>query len=66
MLIIYKCTRSRPPNPGIKINNARIPKVDGVIHRGHQLNEDIYKFDASKCVSEFNRQCNIFLLNSKC
>ncbi len=42
MLIIYKCKRSRPPDPGIRINNVMMPRVDEVIHLGHHLNEDIY------------------------
>ncbi len=31
LLIIYKCTKSQPPNPGIVINNVRVPRVDEVI-----------------------------------
>ncbi len=34
LLIIYKCTRSHPPNPGIVINNVRVPRVDEVIWGG--------------------------------
>ncbi len=65
--IIYKCTRSQPPDPGIVINNVRIHSVYrfGVILLGHYLFEDIYKFNASKCVSDFNRQSNMFFANSK-
>ncbi len=54
LLIIYKCTRSHPPDPGIVINNLRVPRVDEVILLGHYMCEDIYKFNASKCVSDFN------------
>jgi hypothetical protein len=55
MLIIYKYTRSRPPDPNIYLNNIKVPRVNDVIHLGHHLSEDIYKFDASKCVRDFNR-----------
>ncbi len=65
MLIIYKCTSSRPSDPGIMINNAGVPSVNEVIHVGHQLNEDIYKSDASKCVSDFNRQYSMFFAQFK-
>ncbi len=53
----------RPPYPGIMINNV---KVTMVIHLGHQLNEDIYKLDTSKCVSDHNRECNKFLSLETC
>lgn len=65
MLIIYKCTRVRPPDPNITINNVKVPRVDEVIHLGHHLSEDIYKFDTSKCVSDFNKQCNMFFAHFK-
>ena len=64
-LMIYKCKRARPPDPGILINNVKVPRFNEVIHLGHCLHEDIYKFSARKCVDEFNRQCNIFLANFK-
>ncbi len=35
-------------------DNVRVPWVNEVIHLCLQLNKDIYKFDASKCVSDFN------------
>ncbi len=65
LLIIYKCTRSQPPNLGIVINNVRVPRVDEVIFGRHYMCEDIYKFNASNCVSDFNRQSNMFLANVK-
>ncbi len=34
LLIIYKCTRSQPPDPGIVINNVRVCRVDEVILLG--------------------------------
>ncbi len=60
LLIIYKCTRSQPPDPSIVINNVRVPRVDEVILLGRYMCEDIYKFNASTCVSNFNRQSNMF------
>ncbi len=65
LLIIYKCTRSQPPDPGIVINNVRVPRVDEVILLGHYMCENIYKFNASKCASNFNRQSNMFFANFK-
>jgi hypothetical protein len=52
-LIIFKCRKSRPPDPGITINNAPVSRVNEIIHLGHYLNEDIYRFDASKCIGDF-------------
>ncbi len=65
VFIIYNCTRSRRPDPGLRINNIRVSRVEEDIHLGHQVNEDIYKFDASKCVTNFNRQCNMFFAHFK-
>lgn len=36
-----------------------------VTHLGHVLHDNIYKHDASKCVGDFNKQCNIFFANSR-
>ncbi len=47
-------------DPGIFINNVKVPWVSEVIYLGECLNEDIYKFGANKCVEDFNRQCNMF------
>ncbi len=55
LLIIYKCTKSQPPDLGIVINNVKVPRVDRVILLGHYMCEDIYKFNASSCVSDYNR-----------
>ncbi len=62
-LIIYKCKQAQPPDPGIFINNVKVPRVSEVIHLGQCLNEDIYKFSANKCVEDFNRHCNMFFAN---
>ncbi len=55
LLIVYKCTKSQAPDLGIVINNVRVPRVNEVILLVHYMCEDIYKFNASKCVSDFNR-----------
>ncbi len=65
LLIIYKCTRSKPPDPNIYINNVKVALVNEVIHLAHNLSEDIFKFNASKCVADFNRQCNMYFANFK-
>ncbi len=48
LLIIYKCTWRKHPDPTIYINNVKVPRVNEVIHFGHNLCEDIFKFNASK------------------
>ncbi len=66
LLIIYKCTRSQPPDPGIVINYVRVPRVDEVILLGHYMCEDIYKFNVFKCVSDLiDAQSNMFFANFK-
>ncbi len=65
LLIIYKCTQRKPPDPNIYINNVKVPSVNEVIHLGHNLSEDIFKFNASKCVANFKRQCNMYFANFK-
>ncbi len=37
LLIIYKCTHRKPPDPNIYINNVKVPCVNEVIHLGHNL-----------------------------
>ncbi len=64
ILIIYKCTWGKPPEHHIYIHNVQIPCSIDVIHLGHNLSEDIFKFKASKCVAHFNHQCkNSSLVN---
>ncbi len=61
LLIIYKCTRSQPPDPGIVRSNVRVPRVDELILLGHYMCENIYKCNASKCVSDFKMaEQNVF------
>ncbi len=34
--------------------------MNEVIHLVHNLSEDIFKFNSSKCVADFNCQCNMY------
>ena len=36
-----------------------------MVHLGHVLNSNIFKCDVTKCVDDFNVQCNIFFANFK-
>ncbi len=49
ILIIYKCTQRKPPDLNIYTNNVSVLHVNEV---GHNLSEDIFKFNASKCVAD--------------
>ncbi len=64
-IIIYKGYNVKPPEPCFTINNARVKCVDKVIHHGQLLTENMYEFDMSKCIDDFNHQCNIFLVDFK-
>ncbi len=59
-LIIYKCTSGKPHDSNIYISNINIPCVKEVIHLGPNLNEDMIKFNALRCVAECNCQCNMY------
>ncbi len=60
LLIIYKCTRSQPPDPGIVTkNNVCVPRVDEIILLRHYMCGYIYKCNSSKSVGDFNRWSNI-------
>ena len=60
-LIIFKRKKDDTPDPVIELNGDTIEVVNKVIHLGHIIHNNIYKYDVSKCVSDFNRQCNMFL-----
>ena len=64
-VIIYKAQNTRPPDPCIIINGARVNCFDKVIHLGHLLTENVYQFNMSKCIDDFNHQCNMFLADFK-
>jgi hypothetical protein len=64
-VIIYKAQNTRPPDPCVIINGARVKCFDKVIHLGHLLTENVYHFNMSKCIDDFNLQCNMFLVGFK-
>ncbi len=59
-LIVFKCSTNNPPDPHIKVNGDVVKVVSSIVHLGHKLNDHIYDFDVSKCIGDFNRQCNMF------
>ncbi len=60
LLIIYKCTRSQPPDPGIVINNVRVPRVDEVILLGRNLRlmQSKFKMNESNVLNILNHKCD--------
>ncbi len=64
-VIIYKPYNVKPPDPCVTINDARVKCVDNVIRLGHLLTENVYEFNMSKCIDNFNHQYNIFLADFK-
>ena len=64
-MIVFRCNSQRIVEPYIEINGSKLEVFKSVIHLGHVLHENIYNSDVSKCVSDFNRQSNIFLANFK-
>ena len=64
-LIIFKSNFNQVFNIEIKVNGEVVKVFDRVIHLGHILHDNIFKTDISKCVGDFNRQCNMFLANFK-
>ena len=59
-LLIFKCTQTAPLDPGLHVCGSRVPRVNKTIHLGHMITDEIYKFDSSKYVGDFNKQCNMF------
>ena len=64
-VIVFKAQNAIPSDPCVKINGTAVPRVDRVIHLGHLLTENVYEFNVSKCIDDFNRQCNIFFADFK-
>ncbi len=52
-VIIYKAYNVKPHDPCV------------VIHLGHLLTENVYEFNVSKCIDDFNRQYNMFFADFK-
>ena len=55
----------RPPDPEIIVNGETVNLVGQVVHLGHLLSENITNCNTTKCISDFNRQTNIFLADFK-
>ena len=64
-LIIFKCDSKVPPDPNILVNGDAVKLVSSVVHLGHLLKDRIYANDTAKCISDFNRQCNMFFAKFK-
>ena len=64
-LIIFRGRSGKIVHPEIQMNGDKIEVVSSVVHLGHILHDNIYKYDINKCVSDFNRQSNIFLAKFK-
>ncbi len=63
-VIIYKAYNVRPPDPCVVINGAPVKCFNNVIHLGHLLTENVYEFNVSKCIDNFNRQCSLLILST--
>ncbi len=59
---IYKADNVKPADPSV-VNPVIC--FNNVIHLGHLLTENVYEFNVSKCIDDFNRQCNMFFADCK-
>ncbi len=64
-VIIYSCSAKKPTNPNITVNGKIVNVAQSVIHLGHLMTNNIYDFNLSKCIGDFNRQSNMFLADFK-
>ena len=64
-LIVFSCNGKPIMDPRIMMNGRHVESVSKVTHLGHVITKNINDFDVSKCVGDFNRQCNMFLHNFK-
>ena len=64
-LLIYKSRDDIVAIPEIKINGEKVKVVNSTIHLGHVIKDNIFKSDSSKCIRDFNIQCNSFLADFK-
>ncbi len=64
-VIIYKAYNVKPPDPCVVINGAPVKCFNNLIHLGHLPTENVYEFNVSKCIDDFNRQCNMFFADFK-
>ena len=64
MLSFLKWT-TKPPDPCVIISGCKVKCLDTVVHLGHVLTDNVYEFNISKCIEDFNQQCNMFLADFK-
>lgn len=64
-LIVYSCSAKQMVDPIILVNGKKVDVCHNVVHLGHLMSNNIYKFNVSKCIGDFNRQCNMFLADFK-
>ncbi len=63
-IMIYKAYQVTS-DPCVTINGIRVKCVDTIIHLGHLLTENVYEFNMSKYIDNFNRPCNILVADFK-
>ena len=64
-LIIFKHSKNPVPDPKITVNGEQVKVYTSVTHLGHVMNENIFNYDSSRIISNFNKQCNGFLADFK-
>ena len=64
-IMVYSYDQSIVPINNINMNGVNIEIVNSVVHLGHALTNDIRRADVTKCIQDFNRQCNLFFTNFK-
>ena len=64
-LIIFKHGNNTVPDPRITVNGEYVKVYTNVTHLGHAVNENIFNYDSSRIINNFNRQCNGFLADFK-
>ena len=64
-LLVYKSMDNVLVMPDIELNGNKINVVNSTKHLGHILKENIFKKVSSKCIRDFNIQCNSFLADFK-
>lgn len=43
----------------------KLLRLEEIVHLGNTLNSSVFKYDASKCVTDYHGQCNSFLSRFK-
>ena len=64
-LIVYKSKDDIVAIPDMEINGTKIKVVTSINHLGHILKDNVFDCDSSKCIKDFNIQCNSFLADFK-